>query len=276
MILAIDCGNTNTVFALYTTNKQIKQLTSWRINNDSKRTADLYYPWLLKMFEVSKFDIKSVTGVSVASVVPETLLNIKSLIKKYLNVKTLIVNENILKLGIKVNIENSNEAGADRLVNSYAAEKLKISPAIIIDFGTATTFDIVGKNGSYNGGIIAPGVNLSLEALYLATANLPKVSLRTLVDKNSSIIGKNTISAMESGIFWGYVSMIEGLIEKIKSVNKFSNYKVVATGGLSNLFKNSVKSIDVIVEDLTLIGLVKLYLNNNKKINYLKEKHVLG
>ena len=121
---------------------------------------------------------------------------------------------------------------------------------------------IVGKNGSYNGGIIAPGVNLSLEALYLATANLPKVSLRPLVDKNSSIIGKNTISAMESGIFWGYVSMIEGLIEKIKSVNKFSDYQVVATGGLSNLFKNSVKSIDVIVDDLTLIGLVKLYLNN--------------
>ena len=262
MILAIDCGNTNTVFALYTTNKQIKQLKSWRINNDSKRTADLYYPWLLKMFEVSKFDIKSVTGVSVASVVPETLVNIKSLIKKYLNVKTLIVNENILNLGIKVNIENPKEAGADRLVNSYAAEKLKISPAIIIDFGTATTFDIVGKNGSYNGGIIAPGVNLSLEALYLATANLPKVSLRPLVDKNSSIIGKNTISAMESGIFWGYVSMIEGLIEKIKSVNKFSDYKVVATGGLSNLFKKSLKSIDIIVDDLTLIGLVKLYLNN--------------
>ena len=105
-------------------------------------------------------------------------------------------------------------------------------------------------------------MNLSLEALYLATANLPKVSLRPLVDKNSSIIGKNTISAMESGIFWGYVSMIEGLIEKIKSVDKFSDYKVVATGGLSNLFKKSVKSIDIIVDDLTLIGLVKLYVNN--------------
>ena len=262
MILAIDCGNTNTVFALYNTNNKINQLTSWRINNNPKRTADIYYPWLLKMFEISKFDISCVTGISVASVVPETLVNIKSLIKKYFNVKTLIVNENIFDLGIKVNIENPKEAGADRLVNSYAAEKLKISPAIIIDFGTATTFDIVGKNGSYNGGIIAPGVNLSLEALYLATANLPKVSLRSLVDKNSSIIGKNTISAMESGIFWGYVSMIEGLIEKIKSVNKFSDYKVVATGGLSNLFKKSVKSIDVIVDDLTLIGLVKLYLNN--------------
>ena len=264
MILAIDCGNTNTVFALYTINNQINQLTSWRINNDSKRTADLYYPWLLSMFEMSKFDITNVTGISIASVVPETLVNIKSLIKKYFNVNTLIVNENILDLGIKINIDNPIEAGADRLVNSYAAEKLKISPAIIIDFGTATTFDIVGKDGSYNGGIIAPGVNLSLEALYLATANLPKISLKTLIDKNSTIIGKNTISAMESGIFWGYVSMIEGLIKKIKSINKFYDYKVVATGGLSNLFKKSLKSIDVIIDDLTLIGLVKLYLNNKK------------
>ena len=262
MILAIDCGNTNTVFALYTVNNQVNQLTSWRINNDSKRTADLYYPWLLKMFEMSKFDITSVTGISIASVVPETLVNIKSLIKKYFNVNTLIVNENILDLGLKVNIDNPKEAGADRLVNSYAAEKLKITPAIIIDFGTATTFDIVGKDGSYNGGIIAPGVNLSLEALYLATANLPKISIKPLIDKDSTIIGKNTISAMESGIFWGYLSMIEGLIKKIKSVNKFSNYKVVATGGLSNLFKKSLNSIDVIVDDLTLIGLVKLYLNN--------------
>ena len=262
MILAIDCGNTNTVFALYTVNNQINQLAIWRINNDTTRTADLYYPWLLKMFEISKIDVKSVTGISIASVVPETLVNIKSLINKYFNVKTLIVNESILNLGIKVNIDNPKEAGADRLVNSYAAGKLKISPAIIIDFGTATTFDIVGEDGSYNGGIIAPGVNLSLDALYLATANLPKVSLKPLIDLDSSIIGKNTISAMESGIFWGYVSMIEGLIEKIKSVNKFSDYNVVATGGLSNLFKKSLKSIDVIVDDLTLIGLVKLYLNN--------------
>ena len=262
MILAIDCGNTNTVFALYTVNNQINQLASWRINNDSKRTADLYYPWLLKMFEISKFNITCVTGISVASVVPETLVNIKSLIKKYFNVKTLVVNENILDLGMKVNIDNPKEAGADRLVNAYAAEKLKISPAIIIDFGTATTFDIVSKDGSYNGGIIAPGVNLSLEALYLATANLPKISRKPLIDLDPAIIGKNTINAMESGIFWGYVSMIEGLIEKIKSVNKFSDYKVIATGGLSNLFKNSLKSIDVIIDDLTLIGLVKLYLNN--------------
>ncbi len=262
MILAIDCGNTNTVFALYDYSKKIQKLTSWRINNDPKRTADLYYPWLLQMFQLSKFDIKNVTGISIASVVPETLINIKSLIKNYFNVKTLIVNENIFDLGIKINIDDPNEAGADRLINSYAAENLKFAPTIIIDFGTATTFDLVGKNGSYDGGIIAPGVNLSLEALYLATANLPRVSLRPLRDSNSSIIGKNTISAMESGIYWGYVSMIDGLVEKIKSVNKYSKYKVIATGGLSNLFKKSITCIDDVIDDLTLIGLVNLFLNN--------------
>ena len=263
MILAIDCGNTNTVFALYSYRQGIKYLTSWRIDNDPKRTADLYYPWIIQMFKLSKFELENVTGISIASVVPETLINIKSLIKNYFNVKTFIVNENILDLGIKVNIDHPNEAGADRLVNSYAAETLNLSPAIIIDFGTATTFDIVGKDGSYNGGIIAPGANLSLESLYLATANLPRVSIKTLIDKNASIIGKNTINAMESGIFWGYVSMIEGLVEKIKSVSKYSNYKVIATGGLSNLFKKSLTCIDVIVDDLTLIGLVELYLKSN-------------
>ena len=151
MILAIDCGNTNTVFALYTYNEKINQLANWRINNDSKRTADMYYSWLLQMFKISNFKIENVTGISIASVVPETLINIKSLIKKYFDVNTLIVNENILDLGIKVNIDNPKEAGADRLVNSYAAQKLNISPSIIIDFGTATTFDIVAKDGTYNG-----------------------------------------------------------------------------------------------------------------------------
>ena len=262
MILAIDCGNTNTVFALYSYKKNIHQLGCWRINNNSKRTADIYYPWLLQMLNLSNFELKDITGVCIASVVPETLLNIKSLIKKYIKVKSFVVGENNFDIGIKVNIDNPNEAGADRLVNSFAAGKLNLSPAIIIDLGTATTFDIVGKDGSYNGGIIAPGVNLSLEALYLAAARLPRISIKPLTDVNT-IIGKNTINPMESGIFWGYVSMIDGLINKIKSNNKFSNYKVIATGGLSHLFRDSIESIDLIIDDLTLIGLVKLYLKNN-------------
>ena len=260
MILAIDCGNTNTVFALYTTNKQIKQLTSWRINNDPKRTADLYYPWLLKMFEVSKFDIKSVIGVSVASVVPETLLNIKSLIKKYLNVKTLIVNENILNSGIKVNIENPNEAGADRLVNSYAAEKLKISPAIIIDFGTATTFDVVGKDGAYLGGAIAPGVSVSIKALHDAAAALPYVDVR----RPDNVIGRNTKDCIQSGVFWGYVGLIEGIINKIRS--EFSDkMTTVATGGLAPLFGRETKIFDFIDLDITMHGMNVIYNFNQSK-----------
>ena len=262
MILAIDCGNTNTVFALYSCNKNIRQESCWRIDNNSKRTADIYYPWLLQMLNLSNFRLKDITGVCIASVVPETLLNIKSLLKKYFNVKSFVVGENNFDIGIKVNIDNPNEAGADRLVNSFAAAKLNLSPAIIIDLGTATTFDLVGKDGSYNGGVIAPGVNLSLEALYLAAARLPRISLKSLTDINE-IIGKNTINAMESGIFWGYVSMIEGLIYKIKSIDQFSGYKVIVTGGFSHLFKDSIKSIDHIVDDLTLIGLVNLFLKNN-------------
>ena len=266
MILAIDCGNTNTVFALYSFKNGIKQECCWRINNNSKRTADSYFPWLLQMLTLSDIKIDNITGVCIASVVTETLFNIKNLIRKYIKINPLVIDNNIFDLGLKVNIDNPEEAGADRLVNSFAAKCLNLSPAIIIDFGTATTFDLVGEDGSYNGGIIAPGVNLSLEALYLAASRLPRITLKPLSNENS-IIGKNTINAMESGIYWGYVSMIEGLINKIKLLNEYKSYKVIATGGLSELFKNSLPCIDYIKEDLTLIGLVNLYLNNLKNKN---------
>ena len=259
MILVIDCGNTNTVFALYSYDNSIKKTACWRIHNNSKRTADSYYSWLSQMLKLSEIKIDDVTGICIASVVNETLFNIKMFIKKYFKINPLIIDNNIF--GLKVNIDNPEEAGADRLVNSFAVKCLKLSPAIVIDFGTATTFDLVGVDGSYDGGIIAPGVNLSLEALYLAAARLPKVTLKPLSNKNS-IIGKNTVNAMESGIYWGYVSMIEGLINKVKILDEYKNYKVIATGGLSDLFKKSLCCIDHIEEDLTLIGLVNLYLHN--------------
>ena len=264
MILVIDCGNTNTVFALYSYDKSIKKIACWRIHNNSKRTADSYYSWLSQMLILSDIKIDDITGICIASVVNETLFNIKMFIKKYFKINPLIIDNNILEL--KVNIDNPEEAGADRIVNSFAVKCLNLSPAIVIDFGTATTFDLVGIDGSYNGGIIAPGVNLSLEALYLAAARLPKVTLKPLSNKNS-IIGKNTVNAMESGIYWGYVSMIEGLINKVKILDEYKNYKVIATGGLSDLFKKSLPCIDYIEEDLTLIGLVNLYLNNLKLKN---------
>ena len=263
MILVIDCGNTNTVFALYSYKKSIKQEGCWRISNSPKRTDDSYYSWLFQMLSLSHFKMVDISGVSIASVVPETLFNIKSFVKKYINSKPLIVGEKDVTLEIEVNIDNPIEAGADRLVNSYAVKCLNIAPAIVIDFGTATTFDVVGENGSYNGGIIAPGINLSLEALYLATARLPRISIKTLYG-NSSLIGKNTINAMESGIFWGYVSMIEGLVNKIKLIDEYCNFKVVATGGLSFLFKESLQCIDIVENNLTLIGLVNIFLNNKK------------
>ena len=262
MILVIDCGNTNTVFALYSYDKSINKTACWRIHNNSKRTADSYYSWFSQMLILSEIKIDDITGICIASVVDETLFNIKMFIKKYFKINPLIIDNNIL--GLKVNIDNPEEAGADRLVNSFAVKCLKLSPAIVIDFGTATTFDLVTVDGSYNGGIIAPGVNLSLEALYLAAARLPKVTIKPLSNKNS-IIGKNTVNAMESGIYWGYVSMIEGLINKVKILDEYKNYKVIATGGLSNLFKKSLPCIDYIEEDLTLIGLVNLYLNNLKQ-----------
>ena len=262
MILVVDCGNTNTVFALYSYDKSIKKIACWRIHNNSKRTADSYYSWLSQMLILSNIKIVDISGICIASVVNETLFNIKMFIKKYFKINPLIIDNNILDL--KVNIDNPEEAGADRIVNSFAVKCLNLSPAIVIDFGTATTFDLVGIDGSYNGGIIAPGVNLSLEALYLAAARLPKVTLKPLSNKNS-IIGKNTVNAMESGIYWGYVSMIEGLINKVKILDEYKNYKVIATGGLSELFKKSLPCIDYIEEDLTLIGLVNLYLNNLKE-----------
>ena len=266
MILTIDCGNTNTVFALYSYKKIIKQQGCWRISNNPKRTADSYYSWLVQLLRSLKYDISDISGVVIASVVPESLFNIKSLIYKYIDVDPIIVGEKGVKLDIEVNIEKPDEAGADRLVNSYAIKCLNLSPAIVIDFGTATTFDIVGKNGSYEGGIIAPGINLSLEALYLAAARLPRISLKPLTGKKT-LIGKNTINAMQSGIFWGYVSMIEGLIDKITSIDDFNNFQVVATGGLSHLFKESIQCIDLIEDNLTLIGLVNLFLIN-KNINF--------
>ena len=273
MILVIDCGNTNTVFALYSYKNGIKQDGCWRIYNNPKRTSDSYYFWFIQILNSFNFAISDISGVSIAAVVPETLFHIKSFIHKYIEVDPIIVGEHGVKLDIDVNIDNPKEAGADRLVNSYAIKCLNLSPAIVIDFGTATTFDIVGKNGSYEGGIIAPGVNLSLEALYLAAARLPRISLKPLTG-NKTLIGKNTINAMESGIFWGYVSMIEGLIYKIKSMEEFNDFQVIATGGLSKLFKNSLDCIDLIEYNLTLIGLVNLFLIN-KNIKF-RSFHDLG
>ena len=262
MFLVIDIGNTNTVFATYmSSNKNFKLLFSFRVSTNLNRTSDEYSFLINHSFNMHNFNLSELSGVSIASVVPEVMNNIEVYVKNTLKVPLQTIDFN--KLEIDINIENPIEAGQDRLINAYAIKKMKLDPAIIIDFGTATTFDVVGKGGAYLGGIIAPGINLSVESLYKATSRLPKVSIKTLKNEKETLVGKNTISAIESGVFWGYVCMIDGLIQKLKKYHK--NSKIIATGGLSQIFKNNIRSIDIIEQQLTIKGLAYFYLSQEKK-----------
>ena len=257
MLLLIDCGNTNIVFAIAKNDRILKK---WRINTDPKRTADEYYVWLIKLLEIENINLLSISDCIIASVVPDALFSLLNFNKEYLKIEPLIVGENNLKIGIDINIDNPSEAGADRIVNAVAVKKFYNKPSIVIDFGTATTFDIVSKSGSYEGGIIAPGVNLSLEALYMAASRLPRIKVDN--DKNINIVGKNTKDSMYSGIYWGYISLIEGLVKRINEEKNF-NFYVIATGGLSNLFSKNCSIIEKVDNELTLNGLIHIY-NINK------------
>ena len=257
MLLLIDCGNTNIVFAIAKNDRILKK---WRINTDPKRTADEYYVWLIKLLEIENINLLSISDSIIASVVPDALFSLLSFNKEYLKIEPFIVGENNLKIGIDINIDNPSEAGADRIVNAVAVKKFYNKPSIVIDFGTATTFDIVSKSGSYEGGIIAPGVNLSLEALYMAASRLPRIKVDNT--KNINVVGKNTKDSMYSGIYWGYISLIEGLVKRINEEKNF-NYYVIATGGLSNLFSKNCSIIEKVDNELTLNGLIHIY-NINK------------
>ena len=263
MFLVIDIGNTNTVFAIYQSFKSdFKLLKSFRISSDTKRTPDEYSFIINQSFKMNEYDLNKLLGIAIACVVPEVMNNIETYFKNYLKIPLYKVESE--KLNIEIKIENPHEAGQDRLINAFAVQKMKFDPAIIIDFGTATTFDVIGKGGAYLGGIIAPGINLSIESLYKSTSRLPKISLKSLSNEKNTLLGKSTISAIESGVFWGYVCMIEGLINKLK--NFYPNSKVIATGGLSQIFKSTIKSIDIIDKNLTINGLAYFYISQEKKI----------
>ena len=258
MLLLIDCGNTNIVFDIAKNDSILKKR---RINTDPKRTADEYYVWLIKLLEIENINLLSISDCIIASVVPDALFSLLNFNKEYLKIEPFIVGENNLKIGIDINIDNPSEAGADRIVNAVAVKKFYNKPSIVIDFGTATTFDIVSKSGSYEGGIIAPGVNLSLEALYMAASRLPRIKVDNT--KNINVVGKNTKDSMYSGIYWGYISLIEGLVKRINEEKNF-NYYVIATGGLSNLFSKNCSIIEKVDNELTLNGLIHIHnINNN-------------
>ncbi|MAQ65177.1 MAG: pantothenate kinase [Sphingomonadaceae bacterium] len=252
MLLAADVGNTNVVFALIE-GREIK--SRWRIATDPRRTGDEYAVWLLQLAEFQGFDKSDITQVIIGSVVPRAIHNLTVLSEKYLGITPLIAGQDGAQWGFELDIEQPSSLGADRALNTLAAHAKYDGDLILVDFGTATTFDVIDFNGAYKGGIIAPGINLSLDALVGNTAKLPRIAIEK--PANDSVIGRNTESQMLIGVFWGYVALIEGLIARMKKeIGRPA--RVVATGGLAILFDEHTDLFDAVDADLTLEGLVIL------------------
>jgi type III pantothenate kinase len=245
MLLAIDTGNTNTLFAVHDGKNWRAQ---WRSATDMTKTADDYAVWLSQLMELSELSLGQIDDCIISTVVPQSLFNQRNFARRYLNVEPFVIGENV-SLGVAVNIPKPSEVGADRLVNAVGAHEAYPGPLIVIDSGTATTFDIVAADGSFEGGIISPGINLSMKALHEAAAKLPRV------------IGKDTVSAMQAGVFWGYIDLIDGLVERIKE-EYGQPMTVIATGGVASLFEGAAKRIDHFDSDITIRGLRILYERN--------------
>jgi len=254
MLLAIDVGNTNIVCALYdgTTQVGFQRFTSNQIDS-----VDGYVTAIADAFGD---DVAAMQDAVIASVVPNVTPLLCEAVERITKRAPLLVGSKSVDLGIEVRIDNPDQAGADRLVNAVGARAGHNLPAIILDFGTATTLDLVAADGGYEGGIIAPGVNLSVDALEMAAAQLPSIKVRAW-DADLPILGKNTISAMESGVFWGYVGLIDGLLARLRA-QYGEDLTAIATGGLAILFAEHVSGITAVDPDLTVKGLVEIYALN--------------
>lgn len=256
MLLAIDSGNTNTVFAVFDEDGTV--LGQWRASSTPERTADEHGVWLMQLLALADIERTSINSAIIATVVPSTLFALKTLCRTYFDAEPLVVGEEGVDLGIEILLDQPQEVGADRLVNAISAHQRYGGPLIIVDFGTATTFDVVDGKGNYAGGVIAPGINLSQEALHMAAAKLPRVA----ICKPERVIGKGTVEAMQSGIYWGYLSMIEGVVGRI--ADEFgAPMKVIATGGLAPLFAEATDLIECADGELTLRGLYAIQQRNN-------------
>ena len=257
MLLAIDVGNTNLVFALCDGERILHR---WRIATDPRRTADQYMVWLNQLMMMESVDRSAISAVIIASVVPAVMFELKLLARTFFHVEPQIVGAPGLDLGIRIDYPNPAEVGADRLVNAIAAHAVAQGPLIVVDFGTATTFDVVGADGAYIGGVIAPGINLSMEALFNAAARLPRIAVEQ-PQANEGVIGHSTVHAMRSGVFWGYIGLIEGLVRRITS-ELGGPVTVIATGGLAALFERHSQEIQRVEPDLTIRGLIRIHQLN--------------
>jgi len=253
MLLAIDAGNTNVVFALVD-GREIK--TRWRIATDPRRTGDEYAVWLHQLLELEGYSKADVTAAIIGTVVPRATHNLEVLASKYFGVEALIAGEGKAAWPIALDVDEPQNVGADRALNAIAVHDKCPGDVIVIDFGTATTFDIVDYNGAYKGGIIAPGINLSLDSLVNAAAKLPRIAIE--VPEDDSVIGRTTDSQMLIGIYWGYVAMMEGLVARLKK-EIGRPVRVIATGGLATLFDKKTDLFDAVEPDLTIQGLSLLH-----------------
>ena len=254
MLLAIDSGNTNTLFAIHNGQDWIIE---WRIATNATRTADEYAVWFFQLLTMQSLSFNDITDCVISTVVPQSLFNLRNLARRHLDVEPIIVGEEGVEIGIGVKVDNPKEVGADRLVTSLGGIKSHPGNLIIIDSGTATTFDIVSEDGFFEGGIIAPGINLSVKALHEAAAKLPRIAIK----KPDAVVGKNTVAAMQSGIFWGYIELIDGLVERIKKEDG-RQFEVIGTGGVASLFEGASRSIDVYDSNLTINGLLEVWRLN--------------
>ena len=256
MLLAIDVGNTNTVFSLHDGEEFV---TEWRCQTVHQRTADEYHVWLSQLMSQNNFSAE-IDRVIISSVVPRVVFNLRVLSDRYFNCRPLVVGKEDCELPVDVRVDKGTQVGADRLVNTVGAFDRYGGDLIVVDFGTATTFDVVDQDGAYIGGVIAPGVNLSIEALQAAAAALPFVDV-TMPDR---VIGTNTVACMQSGVFWGYIGMIEGIADKIRKEHG-RDMKVIGTGGLSTLFERGTDLFAETDIDLTMHGLVLIDAHNRRK-----------
>lgn len=256
MLLVIDVGNTNTVFALHSGTEWV---SSWRSSTEATRTADDHAVWLGTLMRMEELALSQITGCIISSVVPQAKFNFRNLSRRYFNAEPMFVGEPSTKLDVPIRIRRPEQVGADRLVAAIGAHQLYEGAKLVIDSGTATTFDVVGPDGGFEGGIISPGINLSMRALHDAAAQLPRIAIQ----KPSQVIGQDTISAMQSGVFWGYVDLIDGLVTRVKR-EYAAPLKVIATGGVASLFEGASETIDHFDQSLMEVGLLEVYRRNQK------------
>ena len=255
MLLAIDCGNTNTVFSIWDGESWI---ATWRTSTEWQRTADQYYVWLTSLMEFQKIDVE-IDEVIVSSTVPRVVFNLRVLADRYFNCRPLVVGKSECALPVEPRVDEGTQVGPDRLVNAAGAFDRHGGDLIVVDFGTATTFDVVASDGAYVGGVIASGVNLSLEALHNAAAALPHVD----ITKPQAVVGTNTVACMQSGVFWGYVGLVREICARIKA-ERARDMRVISTGGLAPLFQQTEALFDHYQDDLTMHGLTVIYRYNKE------------